>query len=64
MGKPRTPTDLACLMAFDQAEEIHGEHRSTEYLAAIAGDALGVEPHVIICGMVNTSVTGPEKAKP
>ena len=45
------PTPEECNQAFDDAEELFGEDRSTEFLAQIAADNLGVEAHDIISGM-------------
>ena len=44
------PTPYQCNQAFDDAEELHGD-KSTEFLAQIAADNLGVDAHEIISGM-------------
>ena len=44
------PTPQQCNQAFDDAEEMFGD-KSTEFLAQIAADSLGVAAHDIISGM-------------
>ncbi|MDD9727197.1 hypothetical protein PVV74_17185 [Roseovarius sp. SK2] len=43
-----------CNKAFDDAEREFGD-RSTEFLAQIAGDRLGVEAHEILDGIASLS---------
>lgn len=46
-----TPHD--CNKAFEDAEDEFGDDRSTEFLAQIAGDRLGIKAHEVLQGMAS-----------
>lgn len=43
-----TPTPHDCNKAFEEAEDEFGDHKSTQFLASIAAERLGIEAHELL----------------